>query len=474
MNEDFDNNFDDEELSLVNQFEEMQTKSSSYFFDIEELEVIIDYYFDKDQLLKAQQVIKFALKIYPDSTSFLLKKAQLYSMLEQADKAFDLLNQIENLEPYNPEIYVTRASLFNQKGNHQQAVEELTKALEYTDDIEDNIELYQNIAYEYENLNNYQEAINYLKKAHTLDEKDKSVLFELAYCYESCNQTEESISSFKKIIAIDPYSKTAWFNLGVSYSTMGLFEKAIECYDYAIAIDEKFSSAYFNKANALSSLEQYDEAIEIYREVLQFETPDALTHYYIGECYQKIQQLDAAINQYRTALEINPKMADAYVGIGVCHELLGQDVDALKCFLTASEIEPANPEYWYLLGLLQHKHSMNDDAIFSYQKVIESDQSNKMIWLDYSSIYNELGEYDKAINILSEGIKLFPNMAELQYRLSIYLFNKGRLKEAYVIMDKALQLDADKHTTLFEYQPELKNIPEIIDLISNYQPKNIS
>ncbi len=470
MNEDFDSVFDEEELSLVNQFEEMQTNRSNYFFDVEELEVIIDYYLEKDFLLKAQQVINFALRLYPDSSVFLIKKAQLFSILDHPEKAFSILLQVEKNEPFNPEVYITRASLYSLKEQHQKAIDNLKKAVELSEHADDLDELYLNIAFEYENLNNYNDAIKYLKKAHMFNNKNKYVLFEMAYCYESCNLPEESIKCLKKIIDIDPYSKTAWFNLGVAYSTVNLFEKAIEAYDYAIAIDHTFSSAYFNKANALASLELFNDAIETYREVLHFETPDALTYFYIGECYEKNKNFETAIENYKKATEINPNLSDAWLGIGVCLDHCDKNLDALTYIRKAIEIESANAEYWYVQGVIQHKCRLYDDAIFSYKKVIELDVKNKDIWLDYSGIYNELGEYEQAKKILTQGIEFQPHKVELYYRMTVYLLNSGQLKEANLFLEKALQLDFDLHPVLFDYQPELKNNMNILDLIELYRP----
>ncbi|MCD4745049.1 MAG: hypothetical protein K8R58_01995 [Bacteroidales bacterium] len=62
--------------SLVKRFEEMLKKNEQYFFDVDEFEIIIDYYFEKENLKRTDEAIQYAIAQYPNNTTFLLKKAQ--------------------------------------------------------------------------------------------------------------------------------------------------------------------------------------------------------------------------------------------------------------------------------------------------------------------------------------------------------------------------------------------------------------
>ncbi|HLC83108.1 MAG TPA: hypothetical protein VJI69_04695, partial [Bacteroidia bacterium] len=52
-------------LILVDRFEEMINNNKQYFFDAEELEEIIDYYFEKNNSKRALSAIDFAIGQYP-------------------------------------------------------------------------------------------------------------------------------------------------------------------------------------------------------------------------------------------------------------------------------------------------------------------------------------------------------------------------------------------------------------------------
>jgi tetratricopeptide (TPR) repeat protein len=68
-----------------------------------------------------------------------------------------------------------------------------------------------------------------------------------------------------------------------------------------------------------------------------------------------------------------------------------------------------------------------------------------------------------------EGIKRFPDVAELYYRMSVILLDKENRKESLEYLEKALTLDYSKHDEIFEYAPVLKNDKEILNLISTFK-----
>ncbi|NJK95449.1 MAG: hypothetical protein HC905_11550 [Bacteroidales bacterium] len=77
MNEEKDWLFDEDELmESIRRFEEMQKKNLQYFFDVHELEEIINYYFDLNDYPQGAQAAEYAFKLHPESTAIQLKFAQ--------------------------------------------------------------------------------------------------------------------------------------------------------------------------------------------------------------------------------------------------------------------------------------------------------------------------------------------------------------------------------------------------------------
>ena len=45
-----------------------------------------------------------------------------------------------------------------------------------------------------------------------------------------------------------------------------------------------------------------------------------------------------------------------------------------------------------------------------------------------------------------------------------------RLKNGLTFLENGLLVDYDRHETLYHYQPELRNLPSVVDLIRQYAP----
>ena len=128
---------------LVEKFDGMLKQGAHYFFDVEEFEVIIDHYLFSNQLEKSDLAIKYAMEQHPRISSFMLKKAQLFVSSNKINKALELLKEVENIEPENVEIFMTKAGIYSQLKRYEKAIEEYNKAIREAEDLE---EVYTNIA----------------------------------------------------------------------------------------------------------------------------------------------------------------------------------------------------------------------------------------------------------------------------------------------------------------------------------------
>ena len=83
------------------------------------------------------------------------------------------------------------------------------------------------------------------------------------------------------------------------------------------------------------------------------------------------------------------------------------------------------------------------------------------------------GDYEKAADLIKDGIELFPVDAELYYRLVVYLFAQGNYKEAFVYLENALTLDFEAHTLMYTFYPELEKQTALFKLIDQYKQSNV-
>jgi tetratricopeptide (TPR) repeat protein len=453
---------------LLERFEAGLHEGAYTFFDSSELEDIIYHYFSEADFIKANKAIGYALDRFPADITFEVFQAQYLLNTGNPQKALTNLDQLRKRDPRNPDILLTRASVLGSMNRHEEAIKEYIKALSQVQD--DKEEIYTGIAFEYENIGNYEKAAEYLKQALDTDPDNEGLLYEIGYCYDLGVMSEKAVEFFENIIDKRPYSHVAWYNLGLAYASLELLEKAIDAFDFAIVIDPKFTPAYFNKAQSYEQMEMYVEAIAVYKLTFEFEKPDAMTWYYLGDCYERLEKYETAIENYRKSVNLEKQFSDAWMGLGICYGELGQSAESITHMRQAVKLEPENPEYWFILADALLADSQADEAESAYLKVTELDPYHPEVWLDYSEFFITAHKnYTKALEIIEDGTYFQPQNVALVYRRVAYLIESGKEKEAVRELYIALSTDYDGFKGLLEYSEKARLSSAINDAITNFK-----
>lgn len=158
--------FDDGFKAELERYEEMIQNKDAYYFDAEILEQIIDHFIMKNQVKNALMAIEFAKSQHPLNRIFDLRMAQVFSTTGKLKESLLILQALEKADPYNPEIYITKASVFSQLRDHDRAIKYFEKAIEVSEDFEEEEidDIRFDLALEYENIHDYQNAIKVLTK----------------------------------------------------------------------------------------------------------------------------------------------------------------------------------------------------------------------------------------------------------------------------------------------------------------------
>jgi len=453
MNDNFnDDYFNDDSLrELIKIFEDKASANDSFFFDVEEYEILIDYYIEKENFKYITLLLKYASEQHPSSTSILLKKAQYFAYNDKNEKALEILTQLEKIDPFNLDIIFTKGAIYSNLQRYEKAIEEYKKALSKADELD---EVYINIAYEYQYLGNYNKAIEYFIKAFNIS-KDENILSDLSLCYEIIEKNEEFTDYIIKYIEQNPYSYKAWFYLGTAYNLMAESEKAIEAFDFSIAIDEKKPEAYYSKAITYFQNDNFSEAIKVYLELLDFEDNKALVYYYLGECYEKLADYEKSIYYYSLSINCDEYFDEAWLGRGVSYFELRMNQQAIQDIKKAIELNGNSSEYKLILAEVLFIDNKFNEAIEIYENIISVDPKNTNAWLDYSDALRANFDIEKAIYIILKGVEENPDETELLYRLAAYQLLDFQFEVAQLTLLIAQEMDKGLLFEFFDYLNDL-------------------
>ncbi len=184
-----------------------------------------------------------------------------YSQEGDLYAALDAFNVAIAANPeHAPEAYYYRALVYTQMERFENALQDLTKALEQQPHFP---QAYAARASVYLSLDRPASAVEDLNKALQMGlTDDATVYLNRGLAYFQLDMYDLAEKDFRKALSMTPDSAAVHFNLGTLYLQRGDEEKALEHLNRAIQLDPNFPAAYFNRAMALAHLGRREEAIQ--------------------------------------------------------------------------------------------------------------------------------------------------------------------------------------------------------------------
>jgi tetratricopeptide (TPR) repeat protein len=217
------------------------------------------------------------------------------------------------------------------------------------------------------------------------------------------------------------------------------------------------------------NLEKYDKAIASYLLTLEYEGPSPDLYCHIGAAYEKTGQYEIGLRYYTKASKIDSLYHQAWFGVGTCFAFKENWLEATHFFKKAIKIDPLNTSY--LKSLAESEYSLGNSvsSIEIYEQLCQLEPVNAAVWLDWSSIYYDQGDYQKALNIIEMGLSDTPDRSDYLYRKTVYLLAYGKYKEAMVILEQALILNYEGHVQVYNFFEDLTIQKALFKIIDKYR-----
>jgi tetratricopeptide (TPR) repeat protein len=220
------------------------------------------------------------------------------------------------------------------------------------------------------------------------------------------------------------------------------------------------------------NLMRFDKALQAYTKTLEIEGPSSETYCHLAASYEKLLEFGLAIKYYHKASKLDNLYHEAWFGVAVCLSLQEKHYEAIHFFNKALKIDPENPLYWKGVAEAENKVGNVVSAIQAYEEASDLDAEDTSIWLDWSALLFDQGDYDRANELIEEGLAECPDAADLYYRSVVYLIESGKYKMAINRLETALMLDFESHTELFDYFPNLQTQKAIYKIVEQYRKNN--
>lgn len=460
---------EEEEYKLtLSRFESMLKTNKVLFFDSEEFENIILHYLDSGKLNLAKKALKLGLEQHPNSTGLKLVEVELLVFQNKLEAADRLLNEIEEIDPTNEEVFIQRATVYSKKGKHHDAITSLQKALTLTDDLAD---VYSLLGMEYLLIDEIDLAKQSFIDCLNHDEEDQSALYNVIYCFDFLGENNDAIVFLNEYIDKKPYSEIAWHQLGRQYFALKNYKKAVWAFEYATLIDEQFVGAYLEKGKSLEKLHKYAEAIENYLITLELDDATSYVLLRIGSCYENLENFPLAMEYYKRAVHEDPLLDKGWIALTDLSIKEEKYEKALFYLQKAINIDEFNDKYWIRYAVLNKRLLNFVEAEKGYKTATNLGNYIVEHWVGWADTLYVLGDYDKAIDCLLKIAEYTKNHidAEVLYRLAVMYFTISSYDKGEEYLKRALEQDFEKRAILQTYFPLQWENPIVQSIITKYE-----
>jgi tetratricopeptide (TPR) repeat protein len=460
---------DREELKvLIEQYENLRTGKGHSFIEEDSFEKIIDYFDEKDQVVKALEASDYAIEQYPYSAALLLKKSDLLIADKQYKEALYFLEKAEVLDSSDITLYILRTDAYLALDQQQKAAAVLEKALDQFEGDE-KIELLFELADVYDDYENFEKVFDCLKMILEQDPTNEEALYKICFWTDFTGRNEEGIRLHQSIIEDSPFSELAWFNLAAAYQGIKLYEKSIDAYQYAVAINEKFDYAWRNMGDAYLRLKKYKEAIEALQKVLELARPEDVIYEAIGHCYDKMNNYAQARFNYRKAAHLSSDNSQLYYKIACTYMNEGHWESAVKNLDTAMRLHPRQPEYNLAIGQCYTSLGRTEEAIQYFGNVVRSKPKNVNGWIELLKCLYKAGCIEDALEYVDYALKQTDNKPLLYFYKALFLLESGKSKEAVLQLETGMGKNPKMIKKLIELSPSILQNPQVVDVIARFK-----
>lgn len=188
---------------------------------------------------KALECYEKLLEYRPNVLIPLNNMAHLYIKMEDYENAEETFRKVVEI-PYMNEsyIYANFAHVLSQNGKYEEAIENLYLALE----IDETSTIYNNLAYNYELLDDFDKALECYDKGLEINDCDASIYNNKGWVLNKMGKYDESIECYAKAIELMPTESRYYKNMAIVYKDLGDLDKAHEFYDKAFELDSTIES----------------------------------------------------------------------------------------------------------------------------------------------------------------------------------------------------------------------------------------
>ncbi|QNU34844.1 tetratricopeptide repeat protein [Geobacillus sp. 44C] len=376
----------------------------------EEKYELADYLYSWGMLEEAKELLEELSLRYPDEGEVRLFLAEVYTELEEEEKALEILEQIDEDDPLFARACLIAADLYQMQGLEEVSERKLQQAYEKMPD-EPIIQFA--LAELYFSMGQYPKSIPFYEKVL---KKEKTIAGthipeRLAEALSLCGEFEQALPYYDEALQEKIDSRTL-FSYGFTAFQAEYYRTAIEKLSELKELDPEYVPLYLYLAKAYEQEGQLEKSYEIAKEGIHVDEWNKELLLYAGKVALKLKKPDEAESWLRKAIEIDQGYIEALTTL--CALLLHQEryEEVVSCLEEAMKQGEYDPQFEWDLARAKHKLEMYSDALNHYREAYTFFKDNVDFLEEYGYFLIEEGNRERAKEIFQQIVRLDPGHIE--------------------------------------------------------------
>ncbi|XP_061189465.1 protein O-mannosyl-transferase TMTC1-like [Saccostrea echinata] len=287
------------------------------------------------------------------------------------------------------------------------------------------------------------------------------------------NDTMAAEFHYEAALRINPDHRGALINLGSSLIKRGKRHRGQELIDRVLDLDPENVEAIIVKAWVSMEEGNWTVAGQFFQRALERDPMNSEALYYYGKYWHQRGDLERAVKLYRKAFLTDSRQWLAMVSAGDALKQLGKYHEAEE-ILSRSLMISRSIQAMDSLGLLYFRLGRVSDSINMYKEIQTLDPDNAQSLLHFAQILGNMGESERAEEVLTEILQKNPQNPDAMVQMSNVLGQQNKHNQALNYLRDAIKITQRENNRnkleilLFQQASHYKDLKRYDEALQSY------
>lgn len=295
--------------------------------------------FDAHDYARAVTLFAAAEQGAPGATDALLFEGKSLANLDKFGEAETVLRKYVSGHTDSADGFYMLGYVLNREDHPAESLKVYTQAARRSTPKSDDLKV---VATDYVLLNDYPDAIKWMRQAIELDPKNQAAWYGLGRCYYSQSSFNEAAQAFRYALKLDPKDLRSQMNLALALEMLNQPAQAEREYRQSVVLADADPHSdqwpYLNYGSFLLGGGRAAEAIPLLEKAVAIAPQCAACHGKLGRALMMTGKDAAAVSELERAVTLNPKDAKLHYALGHAYQAAKMPSRAKKELTIAAQM----------------------------------------------------------------------------------------------------------------------------------------